>query len=47
MTRLRIGADASIVARRILAEVDLQLAVAAHVTGLAVAPIVVHQLDAV
>lgn len=47
VARLRAGAHAAIVTRRVLAEVDLKLAVAAHEAGLAVAPIVVDQLDAV
>lgn len=41
------GTDTSILTGRAVAEVDLNLAVPAHVAGLAVAVVVVHQLHAV
>lgn len=41
------GTDSSIQARRVGAEVNLDLAVSSHVTGLAVAVVVIDQLDAV
>ena len=47
MPLVAIDTHSSVVARRALAEVDLHLAVAAHEARLAVAAVVVHQLDAV
>ena len=47
VARLGAGADPAVVARRRLAEVDFELAVASHESCFAVAPVVVDQLDAV
>ena len=47
VSQFAIGAHAAIVAGRALAKVDFQFAVTAHVARLAVASVVVDQLDAV
>ena len=47
MSRFAVHADASVVARRILAKVDLELTMAAHVSRFAMAAVVVDELDAV
>lgn len=47
MIRFTIHAHATVVARRVFAEVDLEFAVASHEARLAVASVVVYELDAI
>lgn len=47
MTQFTIDAYASIVARRCFAKIDFQLAVSSHVARLAMATVIIDQLDAV